>query len=165
VLAAAALVIGLAIGRFTVPSTSDQQEQIAALQAEVHTTRQLVALSLLEQRSASERLRGVNWSQRLEEPDPQVISALVHALRYDSSVDVRLAALDALRRYRSNPEVREALLQSLNSAQSPLVQISVIDLLVDARDPAAPGALRQLRSSPSVNTAVRKHAEWALQQF
>ena len=38
---------------------------------------------------------GVSWSTREQQLNPQVLSALLHTLRYDPSVDVRLAALDA----------------------------------------------------------------------
>jgi anti-sigma factor RsiW len=162
--AAAALVLGLLLGRSFVAHPADDT-QLVQLQNEVHATRQLVALSLLQQQSASERLRGINWTTRLEEPDPQVIAALEHALKYDPSVDVRLAAVDALRRYRGNPLVRSALADALTIRQSPLVQISLIDLLVETRDPDATRLLQRLRSDPAVNPAVKQRAQWALQQF
>jgi hypothetical protein len=48
----------------------------------------------------------VSYSRREDQLDPQVMSALVHTLRYDGSVDVRLAALDALSRHGAQPQVR-----------------------------------------------------------
>ena len=109
------------------------QKQLAALQDELAATRQTVALSMLQQQSASQRLEGVSWSTRLPEPDPKVMAALFHTLRFDNSVDVRLAALDALSRYAGRPEIRSELLDVLQNQQSPLVQIALIDLLVDLR--------------------------------
>ena len=68
---------------------------------------------MLQQQSASQRLEGVSWSTRLPEPDPKVMDALMHTVRFDNSVDVRLAALDALSRYADRPEVRQELVDAL----------------------------------------------------
>ena len=96
---AALLVIGVfagnSLGNRPTHSIADQGE-IAAMHSELTNMRQLVVLSMLQQQSASERLQGVSYSQREGQLDPQVVAALVHTLRYDNSVDVRLAALDAL---------------------------------------------------------------------
>src|SRR5437764_14005090 len=101
------------------------------MHAELTSMLQLVALSLLEQQSASQRLEGVNYSTQVERPDPEISTALLHVLRFDNSVDVRLAALDALRRYKDDRQVRSGLLTALQDQQSPLVQIALIDLFVE----------------------------------
>ena len=58
----------------------------------------MFALSLLQQQSASDRLRGVSYSYQMDKGDVQIREALLETLNSDSSVDVRLAAVDALRR-------------------------------------------------------------------
>jgi len=100
------------------------QTQLNEMRQELGAMRQMVALSMLQQGSASQRLEGVSWSTRLPEPDPKVLSALFHTLRFDSNVDVRLAALDALGRYAGRPEIRSELVDVLPNQQSPLVQIA-----------------------------------------
>ncbi len=65
--------------------------------------RQLVALSLMQQQNASDRLRGVNYTYRVEPDDPQVLSALLTTVNHDPSVNVRLAAVDALRKFTDGP--------------------------------------------------------------
>lgn len=129
---------------------------------EVRQTRRLVAVSLLQQDSASERLRGVTWSYRMKEPGDEVLEALVQALKYDSSVDVRLAAAGALRRYTGQPAVRHGLLESLRVPQSPLVQVELIDVLVESRMPQAAAILRELSNDPNLNEAVRSRARGGL---
>src|SRR4029077_5914779 len=126
------LVCGFLIGRQSDRGANlEVQKQLGALQGELAATRRTVALSMLQQQSASQRLEGVSWSARLQQPDPKVMDALLHTLRFDNSVDVRLASLDALSRYAGRPEVRRELVDSLQDKQSPLVQIALIDLLVD----------------------------------
>src|SRR5262249_48041100 len=144
---------------------NSRNAELADLRNELQKTNQLVTLSYLQQQSASGRLQGVSYSTRMQEPDPQVLDALVHTLRYDSNVDVRLAALDSLGRYGKRPEVSRSLVESLEGQQSPLVQVALIDVLVDLHDSRAVEPLRRLRQMPNVDPNVRKHAEWGIQKL
>jgi anti-sigma factor RsiW len=157
------LVAGFLGGRY-IDRENTNHEQLAALQAELHKTTQLVAISLLQQQSASERLDGVNWSTRVG-PDPQVLDALQHTLRYDNSVDVRLAALDALSRYGKRPEVSRGLVEALDNEQSPLVQLALISALVELRDPSAVEPLKRLQQVPNLDPTVRQRAERGIRQL
>ncbi len=160
---AAILLIGLFAGtQFSNRTKPAQSDEIASLHAEVTSMRQLVALSMMQQQSASERLQGVNWSTREDHLDPQVQVALLRTLRDDGSVDVRLAALDALSRHAGMPQVRKGVLEALQQQQSPLVQVALIDQLTEWRDPDAAQRLRILEQTPNLNPAVKQRAEWAL---
>jgi len=141
------------------------QDEIAAMHAELTNMRQLVVLSLLQQQSATERLQGVNYSQREEKLDPQVLSALLHTLRYDSNVDVRLAALDALSTHGSQPQVHKGVVDTLQEQQSPLVQVALIDQMLEWRDPDTVQRLRNFAQTPNLNPTVRQRADWALSKL
>ena len=132
-----------------------------AMQSELTSMKQLVVLSMLQQQSASARLEGVTWSTREQQLDPQVLSALLHTLRYDASVDVRLAALDALSRHGRQPQVLKGILDSLQQDQSPLVQVALIDLMLEWRDRNAAHRLQELEQTPNLNPTVRQRVEWA----
>ena len=110
-------------------------------------------------------MQGVNYSTQVERPDPEISAALLHALRFDNSVDVRLAALDALRRYKDDRQVRAGLLTALQDQQSPLVQIALIDLFVEMREGDAKDRLRHIEQDTKVNPAVRQRAHWGIQQL
>jgi anti-sigma factor RsiW len=160
---AALLLIGLYAGtHIGTRATPEHNDEISSLHAEVTSMRQLVALSMLQQQSASERLQGVSWSNREDHLDPQVQTALMRTLRNDGSVDVRLAALDALSRHAAQPQVRMGVLEALQEQQSPLVQVALIDQLTEWRDPDAAQCLRKFEQTPHLNPAVKQRAEWAL---
>ena len=160
----ALVILGVYAGTRIGASDSPRQD-LAAMHAELTNMRQLVALSMLQQQSASGRLEGVTWTRREEQLDPQVISALMHTLRYDSSVDVRLAALDALSRHSAQPQVRRSVADALQEQQSPLVQVALIDQLVEWRDRQAAPHLQKLRQDPNLNPTVRQRADWAIRQL
>ena len=158
----------VAIGAFIgirVSAPDSHAQEIAAMHTELTNMRQLVALSMLQQQSASGRLEGVTWTRREDHLDPQVLTALLHTLRYDPSVDVRLAALDALSRHAAQPQVRSSVVDSLREQQSPLVQVALIDQLVQWRDPQAAPRLEKLQQDPNLNPTVRQHAEWAISKL
>jgi anti-sigma factor RsiW len=154
--------IGTRVNKEAVPAHPDE---IAAMHAELTNMRQLVALSMLQQQSASERLQGVSWSGREAHLDPQIQSALLRTLRYDNSVDVRLAALDALSRHANQPQIRKGVVDALQEQQSPLVQVALIDQLAEWRDPGATQLLRTFQQTPNLNPAVRQRAEWAISKL
>jgi anti-sigma factor RsiW len=159
------LAAGFLGGRYIDRGADARDKQIAEMQKELHSTRELVALSLMQQRSDSDRLKVVSLTTRMNTPDPQVLDALQHTLRYDSSVDVRLAALDALSRYGSHPDVSRGLVESLNAKQSPLVQLALIDVLVNLHESRAVEPLKRLQQEPNLDPTVRQHADWGIRQL
>ncbi len=158
------LIVGVLIGSFFTPRVPVNGE-VAQLRDEVHSMSQLVTLSLLEKQSASERLRGVSFTYRIEQPDTQVLTALLDTLNYDPNVNVRLAAADALYLFHDKEMVKEGLVQSIPHQRSPLVQIALIDLMVEIRERQAIEALRQLIKDNKLYPAVKERAEWGIQQL
>jgi len=162
-LAQAALVIvlvglGFAAGRYlSGPNTNNRE--LTSLHQELAGMRQLVVLSLLQQQSASERLRAVAWSVSGNRADPEVLSALTDTLRLDPSPDVRLAALDALKHFSGQPRVRSELIDALRGQQSPLVQIELIDLMVELGEKSALQRLNEFLQEQDLNPVVRQRAQ------
>jgi hypothetical protein len=163
-LAVVLLVAGFLTGYVLHPATNGHEE-MAGLRQEVHEMRQMVTISLLKQQSASDRLKGVSLTSQVARPDPEFLSTLIHTLNYDPNVDVRLAAVDALSRFAGDPAVRNGLVKSLPKQESPMVQISLIDLLVQLHDPQSIDVLRQLIEDTSQNQQVRQRAQWGLQKL
>jgi hypothetical protein len=156
--AMATLVVGLLAGHALTVDVQRNNE-VARLQEEVSSTRQLVALSLMRQQSASDRLKGVDWSSQIPRPEPQVVNALLETVNYDDTVDVRLAAVDALSRLSTEASVRAQMASSLGRQDSPLVQIALIDALAHSRTPEVLSAIQRVAGMQSINPAVRSHAE------
>lgn len=139
--------------------------EVSQLRGEVDNMRQLVALSLMQQQNATDRLRGVSFAYRAEPDDSQVLSALLETVDHDANVNVRLAAVAALGKFTDNPVGRKGLSQSLAKQASPLVQISILDEIVEVHDRSAVPAIRDLAAKPDVNPEVKQHAQWALRQL
>jgi HEAT repeats/Putative zinc-finger len=163
----ALLAIGVAVGYAIHPTRVEPQNisELAQLRGEVNNMRQMVALSLMQQQSAGERLRGVSWAYQVEPSDTEVLQALLTTVNQDSSVNVRLAAVDALHAFGSSAGMRTAILKAIPKQTAPLVQIALIDLLVDLKKKEAAPELRELAADPSVHAGVRQRATWAVQRL
>ena len=165
-LTTALLVLGFVGGRYlNNEGNAHSQQELAAMQTELSGMRQLMVLSMLQEESASERLQGVSWSTRQQQADPKILGALLHTLRYDSSVDVRLAALDALSHHGDLAQVRQGLAQELSAQESPLVQVELIDLLVEWHDRSVVDQLHKIEQDSTSDPAVRQRAHWAVGQL
>ena len=162
--AAACMVLGIFGGTLLTNRTARDTE-ILRLQQEVASTRQMVALSLLQQPTTGARLQGVDWTYRVDGGNAEISTALLRVLDEDSSIHVRLAAADALKQYLAAPEVRQGLVATLPRQSSPLVQIAVIDLLVASRDRESAGALQKLADDELLNQDVRQRAKRGVEQL
>lgn len=164
--AAATLLIGLGLG-YGLSSRKGGREstEIAQLRGEVNGMRELVALSLLRQQSASERLRGVSWANQVESSDGQVFAALLDSVNHDANVNVRLAAADALRTFAMTSAVRTEIAKGISRQSAPLVQIALIDLVVDLKDSSSITELKQVAENDSLNPGVRERAAWAVERL
>jgi Putative zinc-finger len=162
--AAAVLLVGVAIGRQTAPPPP-VDPQLTMLREELGEMRHMVTLSLLQQQSASERLRGVSFTSQIDQPDSQVTVALLDTLMHDPNVNVRLATIDALKRLSTRDVVRRGVIEALPRQTSPLVQIALIDFIVEKSGREAADTLRRLSMDDMLDQAVRARAVQGLQQI
>jgi hypothetical protein len=168
--AAAVLMIGVAIGRQldrppAPPAASIPDSQLAALRHEIGEMREMVSLSLLQHQSATDRLQGVAWTGRVDQPGNEVVAALLDTLMHDPNVNVRLASIDALERFADRDVVRRGALKALPEQTSPLVQIALIDFAVESVGADSAGALRVLSENTATDADVRTHAARRLGQL
>jgi hypothetical protein len=161
------LVAGIQVGRQTMPPSTSRpaSADVSELRREVHELRQMMALSLLHQQSASERLRGVSWSSQIEGPGNEVVAALIDTLMRDENVNVRLASIDALKRFAERETVRTAAIRALGTQDSPLVQMALIDFVVETRERGAIDVLQRLSSDSLVNESVRARARAGIEHL
>lgn len=175
--ACALLVVGFLAGQRNAPapapiagnvaSTDATQRELAELRTKVDSMSQLVGYSLLKQQQqpAGERLQGILATQDLKDPNDKIITQLISALALDPSTNVRLSALEALYQHADKDVVRAGVLASLSREQNPLVQVSMIDFLVAARDREATPTLQELSRTDKVDRSVRDAAKRALVQL
>lgn len=153
----ALLVAGFLGGYFL--NSPTQKTEVATLTEEVTNLKEMVMLSLLEKESATDRLKAVSLTSEMDQASRKVTQALIQTLNQDGNVNVRLAALDALRPYTNDSEVRAALIRSIGKQSSPLVQVALSELMVELQEKKSVGELKKLLESETTPGDVKKRIE------
>jgi hypothetical protein len=134
-------------------------QQVTTLAAQVSDLRQVLLLTLIENPSATERLRAVSYTKELPGPTARVVAALLSTLNQDPNVNVRLATLEALAPLAHDPTVRLGLVQSLAQQTSPLVQVALADVMGQLQERRSVVPLRQLLQQANLDATVKGKIE------
>jgi len=139
--------------------------EIAVLSKQVHDLKETVTLSLLENPSASERIRGVSYTSEIKGDNKNIIRALFVTLNSDDNPNVRLVTLEALTHYAADPIVREGLVASIVEQDNPLVQSALADVMLKLQEKRSVQPFKKLLQQKELNTMVRSKIEETITQL
>ncbi len=167
------LAVGLFTGYFLNRSGNPEQppalaatgRQIDSLSSQIREMKQEMALSLLENPSASERIRAVGYTNEISSANRQVIDALLTTLNSDPNVNVRLMTLEALVKFANEPAVREGLVQSITQQESPLLQSAIADVMVKLQEKRSVRSLQELLLKKDLNETIRTKIEQSIRKL
>jgi len=163
--AAAAIVLllgGAWAGAALQHKKDSQPNEMAGLQKEVKEMKEMLLFSLIDDESASQRIKAVSYAEELSNPDEPVINALINSLNNDKNANVRLAALYSLARWADRPTVRDSLVLSLGRQTEPIVQIVLINLLAEKRESRAIPPIKAILSNDKALKEVKEAAQKGL---
>ena len=159
--AAIALVItGVSIGVF-VTRYNQNQEELARLREEKARTEQLVS-RLTTNDSPAQRILAVSAANDDATMNTEILNALIKTMNEDPNSNVRMAAIDALKKFSSEPVVRKALISSLTQQTDPVVQIQLIQLMVDLKEKGAVKPLQKMTEDEGLLEAVKDEAHMGI---
>lgn len=147
--AVAFVVLGGAVA-FIIARQNRQSEQL----------KQTLMAMLDNQNSASQRVLGATVAYNdVERADDEIVNALVNAMNEDPNTNVRLAAMEALGKFRDQPHVRKALVASLTTQKDPVVQIALIRLMVEMKEKDITKELEKISTDEGTLQAVKDEAQ------
>lgn len=129
--------------------------EVKQLTRQVGELKEMMLLSLLEKESASERLRAVGLTNEMDKVSDKVTQALFQTLNHDTNVNVRLAALEALTPYVRQSDVREGLIRSISQQDSPMVQVTLAELMAAIQEKKSVNELQKLMDSDKTPKEVK----------
>jgi len=148
--------LGFAVGYLLFnPGKSDQAKEMTKLSEQAQSLKQNMMLTMLENPSASKRIRAVSFTDEIKNADKEVIEALLSTLNNDPNVNVRLGTLDALMQLAGKPEVRQGLVKSITRQNSPLMQLAIAETMLQLQEPASVKPLQQLLAQKELDEEVR----------
>ncbi|MBO9658253.1 MAG: HEAT repeat domain-containing protein [Chitinophagaceae bacterium] len=164
VAAAAALVItGSLYGTYN--ANRKTEERVSHLEEQYQEMEKERTLAMLDNRSASKRIQAVSYSEEMNTPDEKVLLAIINRLHHDENVNVRLAAAEALWKFKDEELVKQALIHALELETSPDVQIAIIEFLIGTREKRAVKPMQKLLNEPAVPGFVKEQVRHGLTQI
>lgn len=164
ILLAGGIGIGMALKSRPAPEVSTN-ETLVALRQEVKEMKEEVMLNMIDDESASQRIKAVSYSEDMPSPNQQVIDVLVNTLNRDKNVNVRLAALYSLQRFSDRRSVRDSLVNSLRMQTEPIIQVVLINLLAEKRDTRAIKPIQDIMTDKKTLKEVKDAAQRSLKSF
>lgn len=127
---------------------------------ELARTKEVMIKMLDNQQSASTRVLGATVAYNdIEKADDEILNALLNAMNEDPNTNVRLAALEALGKFHTQPKVRKALIASLSTQKDPIVQIALIRLMVEMKEKDITKELERISTDEETIQAVKDEAQ------
>lgn len=161
----AMLVLGILATTVFFKTKDTGASEVQLLSSQVKEMREMLALSLLEHPSASERLRAVSYVEEIDTVDARIKDALLTTLNSDENVNVRLTALETLSKMTADPKVREGLIQSIAHQDSPLVQLVLAELMLKMQEKKSVRSFQQLLKKPETNEAIKDKIKQTIHQL
>jgi len=144
--------------------TPSNNQSLDGLQKQVESLSSLVALSMINNGSTSERLTGVSYSLQTNEQNEQLNLALMKLLNNDRSSAVRLSVIDALSARTSVKAFEAELLDSIDKQIHPVVQIGLIKLLVNKGSNTSLSKLKVKSANNQLSIEAREFIDQLLAQ-
>ncbi len=145
------LLVGLGIGM----NVGGRGGEVDRLRVEMDRMNRTLSLSLLQNASASERLQGIAYSQHAT-GDDAVVQRLIETAQYDSNANIRLAAVEALGPIADRPAVGMELLRALDREPSPLIKLTLAEVLVAQGVAGSDDALERLLADDELDPSVKE---------
>ncbi|MEM9000626.1 MAG: HEAT repeat domain-containing protein [Bacteroidota bacterium] len=160
--------IALLIGAYGLGSYTQalkSEHQIAVLENDALKIKQTAMLSLLENKSASKRIQGVNYVESFPTADNTIIKALAGRMLNDDNVNVRLTAMEALSRFSHTEIAKQVFIEALQTEKDPSIQIGIIQILVQMQEKNAIAPMQKLLKSEDTQPFIKEQITILLPQI
>ena len=137
-------------------SNQNANQEILVLQEKTIELREDMMLAMIENQSPSKRIQAVNYTENFVKPDTKILEALVERMRYDSNMNVRLAAAEALAEFPESNLVKETFIKDLTTEKDPSLQIAIIQFLVKIQEKRAIAPMQQLLEQEETQSFVKE---------
>ncbi len=148
------LFLGFFAGNYT--SKQKASEEIAVLQEQTIELKENMMLAMMDNRSASKRIQGVQYLDEFSNPDETIVKALVARMLLDENTNVRLTAVNALQAFIASETVKNGFVKALGTEKDPGIQITIIQALVKIQEKKALLPMQRLLENNETQLFVKE---------
>ncbi len=150
------LVFVLGMNVSQAPNNERDNAIYSGLQQDISSLTTVLAMSMLQKDSASERLSGVAYSRQTDLSNPLLVEQLIALLARDKSTSVRLAIINSLSQLKSFASAEQQLLTLAIQEENLLVQIELCRLLLNYGSVDIKKSLTEQTNQQLLKPEVRK---------
>ncbi|UJH89842.1 HEAT repeat domain-containing protein [Antarcticibacterium sp. 1MA-6-2] len=154
-IAAAIVVLFISFEAGRLMEQKSSNEPVVVLEDSGESEQRIAMLSLITNESASKRIQGVNYFEDFEDLDEDILKVLINKMLYDENKNVRLAAVEALAKFSTSEEVKDNLITALKTENDPVIQISLIQVLVKIQEKQAVEPMKNLLQKEETEPFVK----------
>ncbi len=154
---AGVFMLGMASGVILWPEK--QARGIADIEQNLNSDQAVDWVALTSAQSTTERLMSIQQIRERAELDDQIVQALGEVLMHDENENVRLSAIETMLYFADNPKVRENLIRAIPYQSSPLIQMTLAEVMVALNDSRAVNEIRQLLETQQLELEVKMKME------
>lgn len=154
------LISAFLFGRYQ--QTQQINQEVVELKNESLIIKKNTMLALMENKSASKRIQGVQYIEEFSDPDPAIMSALIKRMLGDENTNVRLTAANALEGFIASEIVKDAFIKALEIEKDPSIQITIIQLLVKIQEKKALKPMQKLLEHNETHSFVKEEIKTIL---
>jgi hypothetical protein len=158
----ACLLMGFGAAQLVSQQEGPGPDRLAAMEQNIALLNRELVLDRLQDDAPGTRLLGIHDASTLVEDDPEVTQALLLRASQDASLSVRSAAIDALGPRLTTESVGAELMRLLESAESPLVQMALVDLVLRNGSPSQVQQLLRLANEQRLHPDLVRHVKKSL---
>jgi len=147
-------------GRYQQTKKFDQQ--VVQLKNENLASKQTTLLALMENKSASKRIKGIQYIEEFSDPDPEIVNALIKRMLNDENSNVRLNAVTSLQRFIESDIVKDGFIKGLDTEKDPSIQIIIIQSLVKIQERKLIKPMQRLLEKEDTQPFVKEEIETIL---
>ena len=155
--AAACVLVGVGLGQAFHKTDSVERNRLELLEQNVALLNRELILDRMQDATAGQRLRGVIDASSVVKDDAEIARALLLRATQDCVYSVRTAAIDTLGPRLRSTAVGNELMNLLETAESPLVQLALVDLVLRNGSGRQLERLRQLANAGRLHPDLVKH--------
>lgn len=157
--ATACLLLGFAVAQLPGERPASEPDRLVALEQNVALLNRELILGRLQDEAAATRLTGVIEASDLAGGDLEIVQALLRTATQDRALSVRSAAIDALAPQLKSDNVGSELMKLLEQAESPIVQLALVDLFLRHGSTGQVAQLLRLAESGQLHSDLIPHVK------
>jgi len=165
VAAAVLLFAGGTIFGLIIQNQRSNKTNLTSLENEVKQLKHYVTLSVLNENTASEKIKAIDFVFEQQQLEKETALALYNTLISDDNSNVRIAAANALHYFSNDETIRKMLMHALIDQNDPYIQAELITIIAKFNNREAYNIIETFINQDNINIEVKNFGQQMIENL